>query len=566
MDVNRKIYALFLVCLSSLAAAVLLIALPRLKKISLDGLMAFQGPAADLALKNLESEYRAVSVLTAVLAVALLAAAIYCAGIFLKPLNTFIGDVTGSLPSGPIKGLEGAADCIKVLCNNAGITDCVPIGIMVVDREGVIRFFNREAGEITEQNPLSVAGRPMQEFFPNNYHSYTMEVIKTGREYLGLRNIIKAGNFFREVLLSISPLRSEDTVSGAVAVFQDVTPQRKMIEVQAAYNLARDLVSQKDLGSTARVIARSAAEMVEIEFSAVFLADQDGRLIIKSFHGIPAEVVEKYNSSPYRLDSPEITDPYRNRVPLLHGDVRNKPGIRAHLLLPDISSFYSFPILYEDHIIGFLNLYSKEKNKLSRDMIYLLQSLSGQVHNAITNFFELQKMRTQASVDGLTGLYNKKYFLEALGAGIHESAAAGTPLSLAMIDIDHFKSVNDTYGHQTGDLILKEVAGLIAESVRDTDSVCRYGGEEFSIIMPSTPRERAIEVVERVRARAENSCFSATDGQVLRITVSGGVACYPGDAETLDQIIHVSDTALYTAKRTGRNRVVGHERCQKMQN
>lgn len=564
MNINRKIYAILLVNLGSLLAAVLFFVLPRIKKACFEILSALQGTAAaGHAMHSLDREFLFLSLFLAFLAAALLAVSVCYARTLLKPVDSFIKKVTGHLPSGTQDSLEGVSACFELIRSNALVADCVPIGIMVVDGDGIIRFFNREAGEITEYDPSSVIGSPMLEFFPNNYYNYTMEVIRTGREYLGLRNIIKAGSFFRELLFSISPLYSNDSVSGAVAVFQDVTPQRKLIEVQAAYNLAKDLVSQKDLSSTVRVIATAAAEIVDIEYSAVFLADQEGRLIIYSAHGIPAEDVERYNASPPYIDSPEIRELYRNRVPLLHGELRNKPDLRAQLILPDILSFYSFPILYEDRLIGALNLYSREKNKLSRDKIYLLQSLSGQVNTAITNFYELQKMRTQAAADGLTGLYNKKHFLASLD---HQAAGAssGSPLSLAMIDIDHFKNINDTFGHQAGDQLLKDIARLISQQVRETDLLCRYGGEEFSVIMPGTPKTRALEVANRIRTVVEGTAFYTPEKARLNITVSCGVACCPEDTGTASDLILFSDTALYAAKRTGRNKVVAYTPDLKM--
>ncbi|MFZ5632422.1 MAG: diguanylate cyclase [Bacillota bacterium] len=565
MNINRKIFAVLFVSFAAMLSVSLFYALPRFKNFFVNIIDSGQWPqGAGPILARLQMEYLTVAIILVFLAILLLALAVYYTGLLLRPVNDFIRKMNRQFSAVSEGGLEEVSARIDSLCSNAGILDVVPIGVMLVDRNGIIRFFNREAGEITEQDPSAITGRPMLQFFPNNYYNYTVEVINSGREYLGLRNIIKVGAFFKELLFSISPIFSDGYISGAVAVFQDVTPQRQMIEVQAAYTLARDLASQKDLNSTVQVIARAAAEMVEIEFSAIFLADQDGRLTIRSAHGIPGEIVESYNASPYTLDSPEVTDLYRNKVPLLHGDIRNKQSVKPHLIMPGINSFYSFPVLYEDQIIGFLNLYSREKNKLSRDMIYLIQALSGQVNTAITNFYEFQKMRTMASVDGLTGLFNKKYFLETIGDLLSDAANAGSPLALAMIDIDHFKKVNDTYGHQAGDLLLKEVARLISRSVRENDFVCRYGGEEFSVIMPATAKTAAMEVADRIRSRIEGTLFSCAEREPLSITVSAGVACFPEDAANTDDLILFSDTALYTAKRSGRNRVVGYDPGQRM--
>lgn len=457
---------------------------------------------------------------------------------------------------GPLaRGLDSLIGHINVLEN-------VPIGLMVVDRAGTIKFFNREAWEITGLEPFSVLDRPLKDFFPNNYNNYLMESMACQKEFLGLRNIIMVGDFFKELLMNISPLYSGGMVTGAVATFQDVTPQRKLIEVKAAYTLARDLALQKDLDSTVEVIAKAAADMVEVEYSAVFIADQEGSLTIRSAYGIPEKAVLKYNSSPYKTDGPEVSELYRGRGPLLHGDVRNKHNLRPMLIVPDVMSFYSYPIYYGEQLIGLVNLYSKEKDKLSRDGIYLIRSLSGQISAAISNFYEFQKMRALASMDGLTGLYNKKYFLDNIENEIVKSASSSSPLSLAMVDIDFFKTVNDTYGHQVGDQVLVEVSAALRQSLRETDIVCRYGGEEFSIIMPGTHKDKAIDVMERVRIRIEGTAIARNDQDNIFITVSCGIACYPADAGDAGTLISRSDTALYAAKRTGRNKVVRYNEDQ----
>lgn len=499
-----------------------------------------------------------IALVMIILFAGLLALYFFYIRILVKPVNHFIDHLSQRFGTAGKDVLEGIAAQVEAICSNMNLAESIPIGIMVVDPDGIIKFFNREAGEITGHKPLSVIGRPMIKYFPNNYHNYTMECIHTGREYLGLRNIIKSGSFFKELLLNISPIFTQDSVSGAVATFQDVTPQRKMIEVHAAYSLARDLVSQKDLDSTVKIIARAASEMVEIEYTAIFLADPDGNLLISSWHGIPENNVQKYNAAPYNIDSPEIKELYRNNTPLIHGDVRNKHNLKAMLIIPGVLSFYSFPVVYEGKTIGLVNLYSPEKNKLSRDKIYLIQTLSGQVNTAIINFYEFQKMRLLASMDGLTGLFNKKYFLENLAEEL-KLASARSPLSLSILDLDHFKNVNDTYGHQAGDRVLKEIASIMTRSLRETDSICRFGGEEIAISMPGTSKTAAFELIDSIRIKISNTPVYQTDDGPLFITISGGVATYPEDGGTLDELVLNSDSALYSAKRNGRNLVTGYE-------
>jgi diguanylate cyclase len=169
---------------------------------------------------------------------------------------------------------------------------------------------------------------------------------------------------------------------------------------------------------------------------------------------------------------------------------------------------------------------------------------------------EFERAKTEALVDFLTRVANRKAFDEALAAAVAESHSKGTPLSLLMIDIDHFKKFNDTHGHLVGDEVLKFTAAQIQEVVRGTDFVARYGGEEFSVLLPETPLDGAARVGETVReVFAQGKLKKAGSSEYLgQITVSIGVGQYRPN-ETAAEFVQRSDQALYLAKENGRNRV-----------
>ncbi len=161
-----------------------------------------------------------------------------------------------------------------------------------------------------------------------------------------------------------------------------------------------------------------------------------------------------------------------------------------------------------------------------------------------------------ATRDSLTGLYNRQYFLEFLTQTVAEASRYRQPLSLIMADLDHFKIVNDTYGHDAGDLVLIAAARTLVESGRESDTVARYGGEEFLIALPQTAVEDAFVVAERLREALAESVIEA-DGVQLRITCSAGVVGgLPGGKSWCQQAIQQADEAMYEAKALGRNRVV----------
>jgi len=166
-------------------------------------------------------------------------------------------------------------------------------------------------------------------------------------------------------------------------------------------------------------------------------------------------------------------------------------------------------------------------------------------------------LQSQAVSDGLTGLFNYRYFSATLEAELQRSRRTHQPVSLLMIDVDHFKVFNDTYGHPAGDKVLQDIADRLRARVRSTDVPCRYGGEEFAVILVATSRADAVLVAEDIRKKIEASRFADSNGQrVVPVTISVGVATFPGDADTPEGLVKAADLALYAAKQSGRNKVV----------
>jgi two-component system, cell cycle response regulator len=170
----------------------------------------------------------------------------------------------------------------------------------------------------------------------------------------------------------------------------------------------------------------------------------------------------------------------------------------------------------------------------------------------------LRKVYEAAILDGLTGIYNRKYFEDRIVTELSHAERHGTPLAVIISDIDHFKKVNDTYGHLAGDAVLVRVATLLKETVRPEDVLARYGGEEFVILMRGAKSSDALALAERIRASIEATTI-LFDGTPIRLTSSGGVASTadPGQACERAALLHAADTRLYQAKQSGRNRIIG---------
>jgi diguanylate cyclase (GGDEF)-like protein len=170
---------------------------------------------------------------------------------------------------------------------------------------------------------------------------------------------------------------------------------------------------------------------------------------------------------------------------------------------------------------------------------------------AVAATAELQRM---ATTDALTGLWNRRHLLERLEAEAARSRRSGRPLCLAVLDVDHFKRVNDQHGHPAGDEVLRVLAAAIKDAVRTSDVVGRMGGEEFAVLMPETDRAQARIVCERLRKTVGCSPVRLPSGESLDVTLSTGVALMAGE-EGSDRLISRADAALYAAKADGRNRV-----------
>ena len=190
-------------------------------------------------------------------------------------------------------------------------------------------------------------------------------------------------------------------------------------------------------------------------------------------------------------------------------------------------------------------IYVRLRNKTHQDE---LKQKNRQLEDMLT------RVESLAIMDPLTGIYNRRRFETIFTSEFKRATRYQLPLSCMMIDIDHFKKINDSNGHQAGDAVLKEVAQILQATLREVDTPARWGGEEFVVLSPNTALENGMRAAERVRKAVANHSFTGMSGS--KITVSIGVAAIPAtDLDSQDKLIHAADLAMYTAKKNGRNRV-----------
>lgn len=217
------------------------------------------------------------------------------------------------------------------------------------------------------------------------------------------------------------------------------------------------------------------------------------------------------------------------------------------------------PLKIGGEVIGVLNLNNSHNGNFSEQDRLLADQVAQFLSTIICNARLYQKVRALSMIDGLTGIMNHLHLHKRLYVELLRALRYSRPLSCIMLDLDHFKIINDTYGHQAGDRILREVVEIIQAQVRELDVPARYGGEEFFIILPETGLDEALNVAERLREAVAQHGFFA-EGNVIRVTASFGVASFP-QAKIMhkNELIRHADQALYQAKHDGRNRVVAYQ-------
>ncbi|MBF5040822.1 diguanylate cyclase [Aggregicoccus sp. 17bor-14] len=214
-----------------------------------------------------------------------------------------------------------------------------------------------------------------------------------------------------------------------------------------------------------------------------------------------------------------------------------------------------FPLNADGRILGTLVAGSRRRAAFDQEVIRNLEVVALQAAQALNRAELYKAMERMATTDGLTGLFNHRTFQSKADEALAQAKRYGRKCSVILTDIDHFKSVNDTYGHPTGDAVLRNVAKILREKARDTDVVARYGGEEFAIIMPETDARGAQVIAERIREAVRAETF-ATEIGPLKITLSLGIATCPDSGTEKQALIDLADQCLYHAKRNGRNQSV----------
>lgn len=346
-----------------------------------------------------------------------------------------------------------------------------------------------------------------------------------------------------------------DLVALALAKFQAVEQAQRRAEESETLRRAGVAISETlNLQEATTRILEQLAFVVPHDSASVQLL-RDGELEIiggEGWSNLASVIGVRF---PVPGNNPNTVVIQTRRPYLLHDTYDAFPDFRTIAHATHVRSWLGVPLIVRNQVIGLLAIDSRETNHFTADDAELATVFAGHVAVAIENARLFDEVQQLAITDGLTGLYNRRYFTELAQNEFERARRYKRNLCMMMFDIDHFKIVNDTYGHPFGDKVLQAIANVCTEKLRDVDALSRYGGEEFIALIVEANLSSARKVAERLRREVEKMVTHNEKGDVS-VTVSIGLAEQNEDTPTLETLIARADQAMYVAKHKGRNRVV----------
>ncbi len=329
------------------------------------------------------------------------------------------------------------------------------------------------------------------------------------------------------------------------------------------YSIGKAMNYISDLKNLLQYILSQAIEITSAEKGSIMLYNlETDRLNIRVLAGLEdTEYQEKVNNNEIRCRSFKPGEGIAGRVfmtsqPMIVNNIR-EDDLFIKSETSYVRSIACIPMVVYSDVIGVINVTNKKKGKEFTDEdVEMLKAVADQAAVAV-NKAQLWDM---AVTDSLTGLYVRRYFMVKLQEEIHRAERYNKPLSVVMVDLDRFKKINDTYGHDAGDRALKTISQFFQKNIRDIDAIGRYGGEEFVMLIPDADKKAAFCLAERLRKELAKVKLE----DLPPITISLGIATYPSDGTDIEELIKKADAAMYEAKRKGRNRAVKFSRAIKL--
>jgi diguanylate cyclase (GGDEF)-like protein len=335
--------------------------------------------------------------------------------------------------------------------------------------------------------------------------------------------------------------------------------ERRSRETDALYHAGREIsklltlqdtleFSKEVLRDTLRPLSGEAA----LPFVLAMLDEETARFKVGAAEGLSADEERLFE---HPLDQPGLLSWLKRQPgPITIPKTAAEPALKVLPLPAGVRGLVAFPLLIQEQAIGWVLVFDLGEGRLEARDFSNLRILCSQIAIGLEKATLYDKVQRLSITDGLTGLTVHRHFQARLDEELKRAERFKEPLGLIMLDIDHFKRFNDSYGHLTGDAVLRAVATALKQGLGPSDLAARYGGEEFALVLPRLDKAAVGERAEAVRQAIKDLSVDH-GGQALKVTVSLGVACFPGDAMTKKGLIELADQALYQSKKNGRDRV-----------
>ncbi|MBU1044888.1 MAG: diguanylate cyclase [Candidatus Omnitrophica bacterium] len=337
--------------------------------------------------------------------------------------------------------------------------------------------------------------------------------------------------------------------------------KKEKSKLETMLQLGHAMSSILNLDELSEFIVNKITAVLNAKICSLMLIDhEDETLVIKAAVGLDEAIIKTTRIKLGQSISGWVA---QQGEPVLISNIEDDIQFgRTNLPKYETKSLLCIPLKVKDNILGVINVADKtiaeQENIFTEEDMHFLAIICNYAAIALENALLYGEVRKLAITDGLTNLYNHRYFQTNINSEVIRVMRYPRPLSLIMFDIDFFKNFNDSYGHPMGDIVLTEIAKVIKKNVRKVDIACRYGGEEFAVILPETKIKEAILVAEKIRTTVENLRFNTGKGtKKEKMTLSGGVAQFKSGMTKVD-FVRSADDSLYKAKTEGKNKICVH--------